>query len=256
MHGLQSKDMGAKRTSNVASMFSKMVQSNHQSFDRSLPSNNVPKDSLHHEEQMVGSGEGDTSKVTVENGDFDPQEVAHKGEQQSPSRSDGLVRGGLNNKESANHLPHLGHTVSQSFSSKNHAASVRADHQQISPQMAPSWYSQYGTFKNGLVQPMNDTGRFTPLKIGEQSSNVESSVDGTHTVQSCKQCLMEQMSGSAPGVETPSSDSLLHGATDKLLKVDKPKKRKTATSELQSWNKEVMQDSQRLKTLRCVAYAH
>ncbi|CAA0401356.1 unnamed protein product [Arabidopsis thaliana] len=249
MHGLQSKDMGAKRTSNVASMFSKMVQSNHQSFDRSLPSNNVPKDSLHHEEQMVGSGEGDTSKVTVENGDFDPQEVAHKGEQQSPSRSDGLVRGGLNNKESANHLPHLGHTVSQSFSSKNHAASVRADHQQISPQMAPSWYSQYGTFKNGLVQPMNDTGRFTPLKIGEQSSNVESSVDGTHTVQSSKQCLMEQMSGSAPGVETPSSDSLLHGATDKLLKVDKPKKRKTATSELQSWNKEVMQDSQRLKTL-------
>ncbi|CAE6075257.1 unnamed protein product [Arabidopsis arenosa] len=129
-----------------------------------------------------------------------------------------------------------------------HAASAGPD-QQISPQMAPSWYSQYGTFKNGLVLPMNDTGRFTPLKIGEQSSNVESSVDGTHTVQSSKQCNMQQMSGSAPGVETPSSESLLHGATDKLLNVDKPKKRKTATSKLQSWNKEVTQDSQRLKTL-------
>ncbi|CAH8270423.1 unnamed protein product [Arabidopsis lyrata] len=249
MHGLQSKDMGAKQTSNVASMFSKMVQSSHQSFDRSLPPSNVPKESLHHDEQMVGSGEGDTSKMTVDDSAFDPQEVAHKGEQQSPSRSDGLVRGGLNNKESANHMPHLGQPVSQSFSSKNHAASAGADHQQISPQMAPSWYSQYGTFKNGLVQPMNDTGIFTPLKIGEQSSNVESSVDGTHTVQSSKQCNMQQMSGFAPGVETPSSESLLHGATDKLLKVDKPKKRKTATSELQSWNKEVTQDSQRLKTL-------
>ncbi|KAL0728457.1 hypothetical protein Bca4012_024550 [Brassica carinata] len=111
--------------------------------------------------------------------------------------------------------------------------------------MAPSWYSQYGTFKNGLVQPVNDTGRFTPLNIGEKSSSAGSSAaDGSHDVHSPK-----QMPGSAPGAEIPSSESLLYGATDKLVKVDKPKKRKTATSGLLSWNKQVMHGSQRLKTL-------
>ncbi|XP_010491414.1 PREDICTED: uncharacterized protein LOC104768999 [Camelina sativa] len=247
MHELQSKDTGAKQTSDVGPMFSSMVQSNHQSVDRSLPSNNLPKESLPHDEQMAGSGEGDSLKMTVErvgNSASDTQKVAF-GEQQSPSRSDGLVRDGYNHK--TNQIPHFGQTVSQSFTTKNYPASVGADHQQISPQMAPSWYNQYGTFKNGLVQPVNDTGRATPLKIGEQPSNVGSSVDGTHSIQLSKQFNMHQMSGSAPGVETPSSESLLHGPTDKFL--DKPKKRKTATSELLSWNKEVMQDSQRLKTL-------
>ncbi|XP_010452762.1 PREDICTED: uncharacterized protein LOC104734811 isoform X1 [Camelina sativa] len=250
MHELQSKDTGAKQTSDVGPMFSSMVQRNHQSFDRSLPSNNLAKESLPHDDQMAGRGESDSPKMTMEkvdNSASDTQKVAFKGEQQSPSRSDGLVRDGHSHK--TNHMPHFGQTVSQSFSTKNYPASAGADHQQISPQMAPSWYSQYGSFKNGLVQPVNDIGRSTPLKIGEQSSNVGSAVDGTHSIQLSKQFHMHQMSGSAPGLETPSSESLLLSATDKFLNVDKPKKRKTAISELLSWNKEVMQDPQRLKTL-------
>ncbi|CAN6999437.1 unnamed protein product [Brassica oleracea var. botrytis] len=250
MHELQGKDMGAKQTSDVASMFYRMVQSNHQTFDRSFPSNNLPKDNMRHDELMAENGEADAPKMTVkrvEDSSVHLQKVASKEEQRSPLRSAGLLRDGLNHKESANHLLPFCQTVSQSLSNKNHSASAGADHQQqISPQMAPSWYNQYGTFKNGLVQPMNDTGRFTPLKIGEKSSNVGSSADGSHNVQSPKQFNMQQMSGSA---EIPSSESLPHGATDTLLKVDKPKKRKTATSELLSWNKEVMHGSQRLKTL-------
>ncbi|CDY44542.1 BnaCnng11530D [Brassica napus] len=250
MHELQGKDMGAKQTSDVASMFYRMVQSNHQTFDRSFPSNNLPKDNMRHDELMAENGEADAPKMTVkrvEDSSVHLQKVASKEEQRSPLRSAGLLRDGLNHKESANHLLPFCQTVSQSLSNKNHSATAGADHQQqISPQMAPSWYNQYGTFKNGLVQPMNDTGRFTPLKIGEKSSNVGSSADGSHNVQSPKQFNMQQMSGSA---EIPSSESLPHGATDKLLKVDKPKKRKTATSELLSWNKEVMHGSQRLKTL-------
>ncbi|KAF8118708.1 hypothetical protein N665_0002s0023 [Sinapis alba] len=252
MLGLQSKDMGAKQTSNAASMFSKMVQSNHQTFNSSRPSNNVPKENLRHDEHIAGSGEGDAPKITVkrvEDSSVHLQKVASKGEQQSPSRSDGLVRDGLNHKDSANQMLHFGKTVSESFSDKNQSASGGADHQQISPQMAPSWYSQYGTFKNGLVQPVNDTGRFTPLMIGEQSSNVGSSADGLQSVKSSKQFNMQHMPGSTPGAETPSSESLAHGATDKLLNVFKPKKRKTATSELISWNKEVTQGPLRLKTL-------
>ncbi|EFH49593.1 hypothetical protein ARALYDRAFT_487630, partial [Arabidopsis lyrata subsp. lyrata] len=179
-------------------------------------------------------------------------------ETQSPSRSDSLVRVGFNHKESANYMLHFGQTVSQSFFNKNHGASAGADHLQISPQIAPSMYSQYEAFKNGLVQPMNDTGRFTLMKIGERYSNLGNSDDGLHSVQLSKQSNtadpgyvvhIQQMSGSTPGVETLSSTSLPHGATDQLLKVDKPKKRKTASSGLLSWNKEVMQGPQRLKTL-------
>ncbi|KAJ0235309.1 hypothetical protein HA466_0268970 [Hirschfeldia incana] len=97
---------------------------------------------------------------------------------------------------------------------------------------------------------LNDTGRVTPLKIGEQSSDVGSSADGLLSVPSSKQFSVQHMPGSTPGAETPSSESLARGDTDKLLNVVvKPKKRKTATSELQSWNKEVMQGSLRLKTL-------
>ncbi|KAG2334505.1 hypothetical protein Bca52824_005685 [Brassica carinata] len=253
MLGLQSKDMGAKQTSNSASMFSKMVQSNHQTFDSPLPSNNLPKDNLRHDEHMAGSGEGDAPKITVkrvEDSSVHLQKVVSQGEQQSPSRSDGLVRDGLTHKDSANQMLHFGKTVCESFSNKNQSASGGADHQQISPQMAPSWYSQYGTFKNRLVQPVNDTGRFTPLKIGEKSSDVGSSADGLHSVASSKQFNMQHMAtGSTAGAETPSSESLAHGDTDKLLNVVKPKKRKTTTSDLLSWNKEVMQGPLRLKTL-------
>ncbi|RID66917.1 hypothetical protein BRARA_D02026 [Brassica rapa] len=253
MHELQGQDMGAKQTAGVASMFSRMVQSNHQTFDRSFPSNNLPKDNMHHDELMAENGEADVPKMTVkrvEDSSVHLQKVASKEEQQSPLRSDGLLRDGLNHKESANHLLPFGQTVSQSFSNKNHSAAAGADHQQqISPQMAPSWYNQYGTFKNGLVQPVNNTGRLTSLNIEEKSSNVGSSADGSHNVQSPKQFNTQQMSGSAPGAEIPSSESLPHGATHTLLKVGKPKKRKTATSELLSWNKEVMHGSQRLKTL-------
>ncbi|KAL1196765.1 hypothetical protein V5N11_024583 [Cardamine amara subsp. amara] len=247
LHVLQSKDSGAKQTSDVASMFSKMGQSNLHTFGHSLPSNYSSKDTLSHDEHMSGSGEDDAPKINVkrvEDSAVDPQKV---GEQQSPSLSDGLVRDGLNNKVSANHNVHFSQIASRSFSNKNHPTLAGSDHQQISPQMAPSWYSQYGTFKNGLVQPVNDTGRFSPLKIGEQSSNVGSLVNGTHSVESSKQFNMQQMSGSTPGAD--SSESLPHVASDKLLKVDKPKKRKTATSELVSWNKEVMQGPQRLQTL-------
>ncbi|KAG2242268.1 hypothetical protein Bca4012_012545 [Brassica carinata] len=247
MHELQGKDIGAKQISDVASMFSKMVQSNDQTFGRSLPSDN-----LRHDVHMAGSREGDAPKMTVkrvEDSAVDIQKTDSKGEQESPSKSDGLVRDGLNHKESANQMLHFGQTVSQSFSEKNHSASAGAEHQQISPQMAPSWYSQYGAFKNGLVQPVNDTWRFTPMKIGEHPPIVGSSADGSHSVPSTKQFNMQKMPVPTPGAETPSYESLSHGATDKLLKIDKPKKRKTTPSGLLSWNKEIMQGPQRLKTL-------
>ena len=133
MHELQGQDMGAKQTAGVASMFSRMVQSNHQTFDRSFPSNNLPKDNMRHDELMAENGEADAPKMTVKRGEDSSvhlQKVASKEEQQSPLRSDGLLRDGLNHKESANHVLPFGQTVSQSFSNKNHSAAAGTDHQQ------------------------------------------------------------------------------------------------------------------------------
>ncbi|CAN8256910.1 unnamed protein product [Cochlearia groenlandica] len=237
-----------KQTSDNASMFSKMVQRNLQTYSRSLPSNDLPKNNLDHDKHMAVK--------RFEDSGVDHQKVGLNGGKQSPVRSDGLVRDGRNHNESSNHMhmPHFGQTVTQN-PNKNHSGS---NYQQISPQMAPSWYNQYRTFKNGVVQPVNDSAKFTHMKIGEQSSNVGSSVDGTHSVQMSKlinttdpgyAVHMQQMSCSTPGAETPSSESLPHGATDKLPNVDKPKKRKSSTSELLSWNKEAGQGPQSLKSL-------
>ncbi|KAG2310032.1 hypothetical protein Bca52824_021589 [Brassica carinata] len=116
-HELQGQDMAAKQTSTL----SKTVQSNHQTFGRYLPSNNFPKDNMRHDEHMGGSGESDKPKMTakrVKDSDVHIQKVASEGEQQSPSRSDGL-----NQKDSTNLMLHFGQAVAQSFSNKNHSAS-------------------------------------------------------------------------------------------------------------------------------------
>ncbi|MCI22405.1 dentin sialophosphoprotein-like, partial [Trifolium medium] len=49
----------------------------------------------------------------------------------------------------------------------NKITSLRSDHSLINPQMAPSWFEQYGTFKNGKMLPMYDVRAMTP-KIMDQ----------------------------------------------------------------------------------------
>ncbi|CAI8616927.1 unnamed protein product [Vicia faba] len=44
----------------------------------------------------------------------------------------------------------------------NKVTSLRNDNLTINPQMAPSWFEQYGTVKNGKMLPMYDARAMTP----------------------------------------------------------------------------------------------
>ena len=50
----------------------------------------------------------------------------------------------------------------------NTTASVRVEHSQISPHMTPSWFNQFGTFKNGEILPTYDARKNGTAKIAGQ----------------------------------------------------------------------------------------
>nr|XP_027123505.1 uncharacterized protein LOC113740178 isoform X1 [Coffea arabica] len=144
--------------------------------------------------------------------------------------------------------------------SSNSAASTKIDHSKISPQMAPSWFNQYGTFKNGQILPMYDARKPAIFKTGEQPYTLGKSSSGLHTLNS-----MEPSSAAA--VETNQVGSIRHTATPSLAAeylssqilpsiasgqhpvISKTKKRKSATYELNPWHKEVSQGSRCLKNI-------
>ncbi|KAL3528458.1 hypothetical protein ACH5RR_007780 [Cinchona calisaya] len=162
-----------------------------------------------------------------------------------------------------------GNTTSQSvlaFSregsqSSNSAALTKVDHSKISPQMAPSWFNQYGTLKNGQILPMYDAHKAAILKTGERPFTVGKSSSGLHTLNS-----MEPLSAAA--VETYQFGSIKQSAIpsvaaeylssqilpsdasgEKHPVISRTKKRKSATSELDPWHKEVLQGSRNLQTI-------
>ncbi|XP_042518446.1 uncharacterized protein LOC122092170 [Macadamia integrifolia] len=53
----------------------------------------------------------------------------------------------------------FGRNDSQNHSSSINIPSTRVEHSKISLQMAPSWFEQYGTFKDGQMLPMYDSRR-------------------------------------------------------------------------------------------------
>ena len=61
-----------------------------------------------------------------------------------------------------------GRKDSENYSHGNTTASIRVEHSQISPQMAPSWFNQFGTFKNGEILPTYDARKNGTVKIAEQ----------------------------------------------------------------------------------------
>ncbi|KAK9278620.1 hypothetical protein L1049_028193 [Liquidambar formosana] len=155
----------------------------------------------------------------------------------------------------------FGRNDSQNDSSTNNAASVRSEHSQISPLMAPSWFDQYGTFKNGQMLHMYDARKTATLKTMEQPFIIGKSSDSLHA-----QSRMEHVNAAADtsqvgdvrqsstlasiATEHFSSPCLLPPAvTDQSLVVVRPKKRKSVTSELLPWHKEVTQGSQRVQNI-------
>ncbi|KAF2311214.1 hypothetical protein GH714_020947 [Hevea brasiliensis] len=60
----------------------------------------------------------------------------------------------------------LGHNDTQNFANCS-AVPVRTEQSQISHQMAPSWFDQYGTFKNGQILPLQDAQKTVAMKTME-----------------------------------------------------------------------------------------
>ncbi|KAJ4975051.1 hypothetical protein NE237_008225 [Protea cynaroides] len=144
----------------------------------------------------------------------------------------------------------FGRNDSQNLSSNMNIPSTRAEHSKISLQMAPSWFEQYGTFKNGQMLPMYDARR--TAKTAEQQFFFGKPSESLITHTQIEQVNASEAFTTNTVVVTECSSpscSLPPDATDKSLAVMRPKKRKSATSGLLPWHKEVTQGSQRLHNI-------
>ncbi|XP_077223123.1 uncharacterized protein LOC143856726 [Tasmannia lanceolata] len=136
----------------------------------------------------------------------------------------------------------------------------RAD---INPQMAPSWFEQYGTYKNGQILAMYDgldSSRRTAKVAAQQFFFGKASSETLHTHSPVEQTNAGDASqvGSAWQTLTntvvaseyfSSPQSLPPDVIDQNLAVVRPKKRKNVAPELVPWHKEVTQGSQMLQNI-------
>ncbi|XP_073128804.1 uncharacterized protein [Henckelia pumila] len=146
-----------------------------------------------------------------------------------------------------------GANVSHSNSSTDYTTFVRAEYPEVSPQMAPSWFNQYGTFKNGQMLHGYNAHKLLPSKSGElgKSASVLDTLASEEKGADAPTDACQVNTTTSTFVNTPlPSDHLSKmNATAQNLVISRPKKRKTATSELQPWHKEIADGSQNLSTL-------
>ncbi|XP_042954000.1 uncharacterized protein LOC122290409 isoform X1 [Carya illinoinensis] len=262
-----------------------------EAFGRSLRPNNAMHQnySLLHQVQAMKTGEIDPSNHSAKrfkgpDSDRDVQHIAPKGGQPSYGYNN-MVR-----DASCDHsLGPSGDSKMLSFSAKpgesqdtnasaqdmyafvrdNHhnlsssssATAVRSENSQISPQMAPSWFEQYGSFKNGQTLPTYDVQKTATAKALEQPFIVGkptdsllacSSTDQVNAAPDASHLAYVHQSSYSTSVanEQPSSHHLLPpDVTDHSMITVRPKKRKSATSELIPWHKELTEGSQRLQNI-------
>ncbi|KAL3018302.1 hypothetical protein AAZX31_05G021400 [Glycine max] len=136
----------------------------------------------------------------------------------------------------------------------NKVTSVRSEHSVINPQMAPSWFEQYGTFKNGKMLQMYDVGTMTPQKVMEHPLIIRNQSGSLHLANSMEQANSLSEAGQNPMLASVASEHLpskllLPPAVEPDLSSMRPKKRKTSTSKLIPWHKELSQGSERLQDI-------
>ncbi|XP_050223443.1 uncharacterized protein LOC126673367 isoform X2 [Mercurialis annua] len=128
------------------------------------------------------------------------------------------------------------------------AVPVRTEHSHISPQMAPSWFDQYGTFKNGQILPLHDAhkpvGRpsnsLYPHAPGEQGNAIAADANQHGLLQKGSTSSFVASEGlSSPLLTNPYAAAV-------TLTMARPKKRKSATSELVPWHRQVAHGLQML----------
>ncbi|CAN4115654.1 unnamed protein product [Withania somnifera] len=139
----------------------------------------------------------------------------------------------------------------QSSSQNNCINPLKPAHTQISPQMALSWFNQYGTFKNVQMIQMYEAHRASskrtdqPFTLGKSSNDLQEfdSIQRVIPPNADRSNLGQSSFTSSAAIEdfaSPLKLLLNVGQHEQLLK---SKKRKRVTSELTPWCEEVLLDS-------------
>ncbi|CAN4115453.1 unnamed protein product [Withania somnifera] len=149
------------------------------------------------------------------------------------------------------------HDDAQSSSHNNYTNPLKPAHTQISPQMAPSWFNQYGTFKNVPMIQMYEAHRVASKTI-DQPFTLGKSSNGLQEFDSIQRAIppnadrsnfgQSSFTGSA-SIEDFSSPLTLPLNVGQHHQLLKPKKRKHVTTELTPWCKEILLDSRGKQTI-------
>ncbi|WOG92196.1 hypothetical protein DCAR_0311456 [Daucus carota subsp. sativus] len=135
------------------------------------------------------------------------------------------------------------------------AAFNRIEHPNISPQMDPSWSNQYGSIKDGQMLPIHDAHKAVTLKVMEQSNKLSyaESLDHMNVSGDAREINDKHPIENSAFLATenlPSLHLLPPNNAWEHTAVSRPKKRKFAAPEIQSWEKEVSYSCQDLPSLR------
>lgn len=130
------------------------------------------------------------------------------------------------------------HSNAQSHSSSNMAYN-KVESCQINLQMAPSWFKQYGTLKNGQMLSMHDTGSARTASHLSEGKPTETLI------------IRSSLEPKKSGIEQlPTTDwNIRADVADQSLSVVRSNKRKQAMSQLLPWHKEVTLVSQGLQNV-------
>ncbi|GAA0147044.1 hypothetical protein LIER_06842 [Lithospermum erythrorhizon] len=133
----------------------------------------------------------------------------------------------------------------------NNPSSVKVDQLYISPQMRPSWFNQYGGFRNGQMLTGHDARRGTISKTAEPPFSHGKTSSGVHMSNSNVQVAAAVI---GPGEidknqQSPFPISAAVEPQSVVLNVTKSKKRERETFRLSSWRKQVLQRSRNPRTI-------
>ncbi|KAK0586343.1 hypothetical protein LWI29_005311 [Acer saccharum] len=272
---LLGKESVVNRLSDASLSNSTTAQRDIEAFGRSLKPKNLQHNySLLHQMQAMKSTEADPDNRSVKRFKgpecgLDAQHVSLAGLQHLSSGPNAMVTDASANslppgdstmlsfsaKSGDNHETNaFGHNDSQNPINDSSAVVVRGENSQISPQMAPSWFDQYGNFKNGQMLPTYDARKAAAMKTMEQPFVVGKSSDGLQVGQSAKPNVVADASQLLNVQQSPISLATEHlssppAITNQSLILARPNKRKAATSKLLPWHREVMQGFQKLQNI-------
>ncbi|PQQ13402.1 uncharacterized protein Pyn_31990 [Prunus yedoensis var. nudiflora] len=160
------------------------------------------------------------------------------------AREDPCVKTSSPSAFQAQGMAAFGESDSQSQSTGNTVLSNHAETSWGNLRMAPNWFKQYGTFRNGQMPPMYDArlartaaGQFSLVKPS-QSLNIHSPVeqiDASDASQSSR--VWPSTAANLVGSEPITPSVLPSDAIDGNTASVRPKKRKIATYELLPWHK-------------------